>query len=293
MTLQKKATVVSSLVAFLLACIKLIFGVISGSVAVLASAIDSLLDLGISLFNYFAIKNAEKPADDTFNYGRGKIEGIAGVAEGVIIAASGLFIFYQSIQNIIDNQKLTSLNSSLTVMVISFLVTLGLVVFLNYVARKTDNIVIKADALHYKTDLYSNAVILISLAVIYFTQFYLIDSILGIAISLYIIYSALGLIKTGVLNLMDIALDDALVEQIERIITKDSRVRSYHDLRTRASGNRHFVDAHLVFDEQILLADAHDISDAINDKIRELDPDKEWIINMHLDPRDDSDGGVS
>jgi cation diffusion facilitator family transporter len=289
MTLQKKATIVSSAVAFFLALTKFIVGIISGSVAVLASAIDSLLDLGISLFNYFAIKNSEKPADSHFNYGRGKIEGIAGVIEGTVIIVSGLFIFYQSIVHIIEQRVLASLNISLGVMLFSFVVTLVLVLFLNRVAKKTNNLVIKADALHYKTDLYSNGVIFLSLAIIYFTEFYLIDSILGILIAIYIIYSASDLVKTGVLNLMDIALDQTIVESIEAIIKNDARINGYHDLRTRESGSRYFVDVHLVFNEKILLLTAHDISDEINAKIRELEPQKEWVINMHLDPKDDSD----
>ncbi|MGM0623767.1 MAG: cation diffusion facilitator family transporter [Campylobacterota bacterium] len=289
MTLQKKATIVSSIVAFFLALTKLIVGFISGSVAVLASAIDSLLDLVISLFNYFAIKNSEKPADDTFNYGRGKIEGIAGVIEGTIIVMSGLFILYQSIDNIISQKVLGAMGISLGVMVFSFVATLGLVTFLNIVAKKTNNLVIKADALHYKTDLYSNGVILFSLVFIYFTDFYLIDSILGIVIAIYIIYSASSLIKTGVLNLMDIALDEQIVAKIEEVIASDARVNDYHDLRTRESGSRYFVDVHLVFDETMLLLTAHDISDSINAKIRQIEPQKEWVINMHLDPKDDSD----
>ena len=289
MTLQKKATLVSSSVAFCLAVIKFIVGIISGSVAVLASAIDSLLDLVISLFNYFAIKNSEKPADTNFNYGRGKIEGLAGVIEGTIIVMSGLFIFYQSIQNIIQAKELEAMGISVAVMIFSFVATLILVLFLNMVAKKTNNLVIKADALHYKTDLYSNGVILFSLVFIYFTEFYLIDSILGIIIAGYIIYSASGLIKTGVLNLMDVALDDKIVADIEKIIASDKRLNGYHDLRTRESGSRYFVDVHLVFNEKILLLTAHDISDEINAKIREIEPKKEWVINMHLDPKDDSD----
>jgi len=288
MTLQQKATLVSSSVAFTLASMKFIIGIISGSIAVLASAIDSLLDLVISVFNYFAIKNSEKPADHQFNYGRGKIEGIAGVIEGAIIVLSGLFIFYQSIQNLIEGKELGAMGISVGMMIFSFIATLALVLFLNMVAKKTNNLVIKADALHYKTDLYSNGVILFSLVFIYFTNFYLIDSILGIIIASYIIYSASGLIKTSVLNLMDIALDDKIVATIEKIIASDKRVNNYHDLRTRESGSRYFVDVHLVFDEKILLLMAHDISNEISAKIRKIEPSKKWIINMHLDPKDDS-----
>lgn len=98
MTSQKKATVVSSSVAAVLTLIKLVIGFASGSVAVLASAVDSVLDMFVSIFNYFAISKSEKPADKTFNYGRGKIEALASVIEGTIITISGLFLLYQAVK---------------------------------------------------------------------------------------------------------------------------------------------------------------------------------------------------
>lgn len=97
MSPQKKATVVSSTVAAILTIIKLAVGLFSGSVAVLASAIDSILDMFVSIFNYFAISKSEKPADKTFNYGKGKIEALASVIEGTIISMSGLFFIISSI----------------------------------------------------------------------------------------------------------------------------------------------------------------------------------------------------
>ena len=147
MTLQKKATIVSSSVAGFLTLIKLTVGIASGSVAVLASAIDSILDMFVSLFNYFAISNSEKPADDEFNYGRGKIEALASVIEGVIITMSGLFLLYTAIKKYFSEEVSTYLDTSLIVMVISLFITIGLVAYLNAVAKQTDNMVIKQ--MHY------------------------------------------------------------------------------------------------------------------------------------------------
>ena len=108
---EKKATLVSSCVALILTLIKLTVGILSGSVAVLASAVDSVLDLGVSIFNYFAITNSEKPADETFNYGRGKIEALASVIEGTIVTLSGIFLFYMAIQKYFNNETSTQKNS--------------------------------------------------------------------------------------------------------------------------------------------------------------------------------------
>ncbi len=289
MTLQKRATVISSLTATILIIIKLVIGIISGSVAVLASAIDSILDLIVSAFNYFAINKAEKPADEQFNYGRGKIEALAAVIEGTVITMSGIFIFYEAIKKAYTGDKVSLLTPSIIVMIISLVLTVSLVLFLNYVAKKTDNMVIKADALHYKTDIFSNGIILISLIVIKFTNFHLIDSIMGVIISIYIIYSSYEIIKDGVYMLLDAALDEDTVEKIKQIIEDEKMVNDYHYLKTRKSGNTNFVDVHLVFDTDISLLEAHRSADRVEDAIKNINTRDEWIITTHLDPYDDSE----
>ncbi len=289
MTLQKRATVISSLTATILIIIKLVIGIMSGSVAVLASAIDSILDLIVSAFNYFAINKAEKPADEQFNYGRGKIEALAAVIEGTVITMSGIFIFYEAIKKAYTGDKVSLLTPSIIVMIISLVLTVSLVLFLNYVAKKTDNMVIKADALHYKTDIFSNGIILISLIVIKFTNFHLIDSIMGVIISIYIIYSSYEIIKDGVYMLLDAALDEDTVEKIKQIIEDEKMVNDYHYLKTRKSGNTNFVDVHLVFNTDISLLEAHRSADRVEDAIKNINTRDEWIITTHLDPYDDSE----
>jgi len=288
LTLEKKATIVSSCIATILIIIKLTVGVLSGSISVIASAIDSVLDLIVSAFNLFAITKSEKPADKEFNYGRGKIEALAAVIEGTIITISGFFIFYEAVKKAIENEPTKLLDISIMIMSISIVLTIGLVIFLNYVAKKTNNLVIRSDALHYKTDIYSNGAILIALVLIHFTGIQLIDSIFGGAIAIYIIYSAYEIIKEGVLMLLDIALDKEIVEKIQDIIISENGVTDYHFLKSRKSGKTNFIDVHVVMTPNISLVEAHDISDSIEAKIKELDKDSEWSITIHLDPYDDS-----
>ena len=147
---------------------------------------------------------------------------------------------------------------------------------------------IRSDALHYKTDLYSNAAILISLVIIHFTHIHVIDSILGILIAIYIIYSAYDLIKDGVLILMDAALPEEIVEEIKAIFIKDPYVQNYHFLQTRGSGKDAFVSVHLVFNISISLYDAHRVCDAIENEIKKIDTDLNWHLVIHPDPYDDS-----
>lgn len=287
MTPQKKATVVSSSVAAVLTLIKLALGIASGSVAVLASAIDSVLDMFVSIFNYFAISNSEKPADKIFNYGRGKIEALASVIEGTIITISGLFLLYQAIQKSMNDEISQYLDISIYVMVISLVITISLVIYLNHIAKKTNSMVIKADALHYKTDVFSNVAVLLSLLLVSFTGYEIIDVLVGGGIALYIIYSAYELIHDGILVLLDRAVDEELVTNIKKIIKNNERVNAYHLLKTREAANQTFVEVHLVFDCIITLMEAHKASDSIENKIKKLDSQRNWIINIHMDPYDD------
>jgi len=288
MSTEKKATLIATSVATLLIFVKLFIGVISGSVAVLASAIDSLLDVGVSLFNYFAIQNSEKKADEKFNFGRSKIEPIASVVEGVVITLSGLYILYESVIKIMENKPTFYVGESIGVMLFSLIITSILVIYLGKVAKKTGSMVIRSDALHYKTDVLSNGAILVSLIALHFTGFHLIDAIMGVAIALYVIYSAYELIHEGILMLMDAALDDESVEEIKEIL-ESSKISDYHWLKTRKSGKDNFVSVHLVFHVQISLLDAHKISDSVEAQIRAIDRNAKWHFAIHMDPYDDSE----
>ncbi len=287
MTPQKKATVVSSSVAAVLTLIKLAIGIASGSVAVLASAVDSVLDMFVSIFNYFAISNSEKPADRTFNYGRGKIEALASVIEGTIITISGLYLLYEAAKKAKSGEVSQYIDISIYVMIISLIITISLVIYLNFIAKKTNSMVIKADALHYKTDVFSNVAVLSSLLLVTFTGYEIIDVFVGGGIALYIIYSAYELIHDGVLVLLDRAVDEELVSNIEKIIKDNKKVNAYHLLKTREAGHQTFVEVHLVFDCIITLMEAHKASDSIEYKIKKLDKKRDWIINIHMDPYDD------
>lgn len=289
MRLEKKATVVSTSVAALLVLMKMTVGILSGSIAVLASAIDSLLDLTVSLFNYFALHNAEKDPDDEFNFGRGKLEPLAAVIEGTIISLSALFILYEALIKMAHPREMGFMSESIYVMLASIVITGFLVMFLNHVAKKTNNMVIRADALHYKTDLFSNAAVLIALGLVAFTGEEIIDSILGVAIGIYMIYSSIPIIKEGLLMLLDAALEEEEIQKIKDIIEKEPIVTDYHYLQTRESGSHVFISFHAVFNVSISLYDAHVVADRLEAIIKELFNEKKVHILVHMDPYDDSE----
>ena len=287
MSPQKRATVVSSTVATILVFIKLVIGVASGSVAVLASAIDSLLDTLVSVFNFFAIKKAEETPNEMYQYGKGKIQAIAAVIEGTIISMSGLYIIYVGGKKLVEASVTTLLTPSIIAMSISIVITYFLVQYLLKVSKETDNLVIKADALHYKTDLWSNAAVLIALGLVYMTGLDWIDAVFGIGIGVYIIYSAYEIIVEGIEILLDRSLDGKLVAQIGEIISKHPEVTSYHWLRTRTDGTTNYVEFHMVLRPSMRLLEAHRIADEVEDSIRALEKRKRWVITPHFDPYDD------
>ena len=287
MSAQRRATVIATSSAALLTLVKLVIGILSGSVAVIASAIDSILDMAISVFNFFAIKKAEEHPDEMFNYGKGKIQAIAGVIEGTIITLSGLYIIYEAVSKMIHGKGTEYLGISVLVMLFSIGVTWLLVRYLLRIAEETDNIVIKADALHYKTDLLSNGAVVAALVIVYLSGWDWVDALFGLGIGLYIIYSAYEIIHEGVMILLDRSLEAETVAKIGEIIGNHPKVNGYHWLKTRTDGSHNFVEFHLVLTPEMSLQEAHEIAEELECKIAALEPNKGWVITPHFDPYDD------
>jgi len=288
--LEKNAPLVATTISLILAVVKLSVGLISGSVALMASAMDSIMDMFVSVFNFLALRISDKKPTDEFSYGYGKVEAVVATLEGLLVFGSGVFIIYEAIKKFMGGESVTHLELSMGVMLFSLVVVFGLVSFLAYVVKKTNNLVIKADLLHYKTDLYSNSAVLLSLVIIYFTKLFWIDVVFGLAIGVYIIKEAIELIKEGVEVLLDASLQKSEVEAIESIIKADKEVEDFHFLKTRQAGKYKFVEVHLVLGQDISLMDAHVIADRVEEGIKEIDSESNWHIMIHLDPVDDSIG---
>lgn len=291
--LQQHAILVVSISAFCLTALKLIFALISGSVVVMASAIDSLLDMFVSLFNHLTYKKAQSPSTSHFNYGFGKLEGVSAVFESALIFGSGAYIIYESIIRFIAQKSVESVESGIFVMIISICATFGIVQFLRAVAKNNPSIIIKSEILHYKTDLFSNLAVIISLALVYFTEIHALDSIIGGILGIYICAQSYKIAREGFLVLLDRAIDKSLHSQIVAILEANiaqsgGKIASFHHLKSRQSGKNIFLEYHLVFDKEISLFCAHEISDAIEAQIKGISADFEWIILVHLDPYDDS-----
>ena len=284
------ATLVTTTVSLCLVVLKTIVGLASGSIAVLASAVDSLLDFVVSLFNAFAVRGAEKPRDENHNYGHGKIEGLAALFEGVLILGSAGYILWKSVDKLLNPAPLeeAGINLALVTMLISMATAATLVWYLKRMSRLSRSLVLEADALHYRTDVWSNAAVLLGILAIRYTGWQAADALIAAAIGVYIAWAALPLIRKGLNMLLDHALPDELVNRILDVArTHSPLVNGVHELKTRRSGDVNFVEFHLVFDEHITLVKAHHVGDEIEARIRKLEHSR-WHVNIHLDPVDDS-----
>ena len=280
--LMRWATYASVTTAVVLIFAKIIAWFMTDSVSILATLLDSSLDVLASLINLIAVRHALEPADNEHRFGHGKAEALSGIGQALFIAGSAGFLLLQAIGRIINPQNMvTGLEVGVGVMLFSIAATLLLLSFQKYVVSKTGSTAIKADALHYKTDLLVNGSVIVALFLTVYGWGYF-DAIFGVGIAIFILYSAWQIVKEAIDLLMDHEIADEERDKINDIITGHEQALGYHDLRTRRSGTRVFVQLHLELDAAQSLASAHAIADTIEKRIAALFDDAEVII--HEDP---------
>ena len=278
---MRLATYASVTVATVLIGAKLLAWQLSGSVSLLATLVDSGLDVVASLVNLLAVRHALSPADHDHRFGHGKAEAIAGLGQAVLITGSSLFLIYASFQRILEPVPLAGFGLGMWVMVFSILMTLLLLTFQRHVILLTDSTAIRADALHYRTDLLVNASVLLALALSRW-GWPGFDPLFAIVIAFYILYSAWEIISHAFDHLMDRELPDEERLEIEQIVLLHPEVRGLHDLRTRRSGTDTFVQMHIELDDHISLKEAHRIVVQVETAVVEVFPGAEVLI--HPDP---------
>lgn len=264
---EKKAVKIASIWAFLLAIIKFTFWIISWSMTLLASAADSLLDLMVSLLNLFALKESAKPADKEHNYWHWKVEWLAAVIEWFIIIVSWWLIIFSSIQKLLRWDSIDWINESIIVMIISILITWIIVLFMKKTAEKTNNLIIKADLIHYTMDFLTNSWIILALILVKYTWYQSIDQIIAIGIAIYIMFPSIRIIKDWIDVLMDKSIEKD--EVIWKIILKNPNIESFHKLKTHKSWGKVFISFHIVFkNKNISLKEANEISNEIEKDLK-------------------------
>lgn len=275
------ATYASTSVAVVLIISKLAAWVATGSVSLLATLIDSCLDALASLINLFAVRHALEPADKQHRFGHGKAEALAGLGQATFITGSALFLILEAISHLWKPQPIEAMPTGIGVMVLSIVATYGLLLFQKKVIDQTGSTAIKADHLHYKTDLLVNGSVIVALLLA--TQGWAgFDPFFALGIGGYILFSAWEIARESLDLLMDCELPGEDRARIKEIVLAHPESRGMHDLRTRKSGMTIFIQLHLELDDQLPLMKAHQIADEIEADILVVFPDAEVII--HQDP---------
>ncbi|KPY65438.1 Cation efflux protein [Pseudomonas syringae pv. spinaceae] len=281
--LLRLATRASLAVAVTLILAKGVAWWLSGSVSLLAGLTDSLLDGAASFLNLLAVHYALRPADDDHRYGHGKAEALSGMAQALFITVSGVLIAVQAVERIQNPEPLGAPLLGMVVMVISIALTLALLSLQYRVIKATGSAAIRADSLHYRSDLLLNASILVALTLAYF-GWQQLDAYFGLGIALYILWSALQIARETVSVLMDEELPADVSTRMLELARSVPGVLGAHDLRTRISGDHWFVQLHLELPGTLTLSVAHALCDQAADAIHEQFPKAEVLV--HADPQE-------
>jgi len=279
--LMKLATYASTSVALTLIICKAVAWLMTDSVSLMATLIDSCLDALASIINLIAVRHALAPADKQHRFGHGKAEALAGLGQATFITGSAMFLLLEAISHFWNPHPISEMSIGVGIMIISILATYGLMMFQQHVINKTDSTAIKADRLHYKTDLLVNGSVIIALLLAYY-GWVGFDPLFALLIAGYILYSAWEIVKESLNLLMDREMPDDDRQKIKSIVRSHPKALGMHDLRTRKSGMTVFIQLHLELDDTLTLMRAHEIADEVEALLLDAYPGAEIII--HQDP---------
>jgi len=281
--LLRRATLASVVTAGVLIAAKLVAWLLTGSVSLLASLVDSLMDVAASIINLMAVRYALEPPDAQHRFGHGKSEALAGLAQATFIAGSAVFLVFHAVDRLLHPVPLADLPVGIVVMVFASVATAVLVAIQRHAIRHTGSTAIRADSLHYLTDLLTNVGIIAAL-VLAGLGWQGIDPVIAILIAAYIFWSAWGIAREATHVLMDRELPEAVRERVTALALGHPEVRGVHDLRTRQSGLVKIIQLHLELDAWLPLREAHAMAKQVEREILTAYPEAD--VTIHQDPRE-------
>ncbi|HEX2559846.1 cation diffusion facilitator family transporter [Phenylobacterium sp.] len=281
--LTRRVTMLSVGTAAVLVSLKLAVWLASGSVAVMASMADSALDLAASLATFFAVRYAVAPPDREHRFGHGKAEAFASLIQAGLVFASAALIGREAVERLIDPRPIAQEGWATAVMVVSAVLTLGLVRAQTAVLKKTASVAVAGDRVHYVSDLASNAIALLGIAGAGLLGVSGLDAAAGLIIAALLVWGAVGVFREASDQLMDRELPDEARIRILEVVRQDPRLTHVHQLRTRASGPFIHIQMHVDLDPELSFEAAHKVTDDAERRLVEAFPSADVII--HADPR--------
>jgi ferrous-iron efflux pump FieF len=280
--LVRAATYASTSVAFTLVVAKLVAWLMTGSVSLLSSLVDSSLDLLASAVTWLAVRHALNPADREHRFGHGKAEALSALAQAGFILASTFGLVFAGIERLMTPHPLVREEVGIAVSLLSIVATAGLAVFQRHVVRRTGSVAVSADALHYRSDLLVNIAVVVALVATARLGIVWLDGVTAIAIALYLLLGVRAITGQALDVLMDRELPESDRRRIKAIVRAHPAARDLHGLRTRTSGSTRFIELHVAFDPDLSLAVAHRHGDEIEAAIKAAFPDADVLL--HHDP---------
>jgi cation diffusion facilitator family transporter len=266
---------------FLLIVMKLIVGLISGSVSIISEAIHSSMDLIAAMIAFMSVRVSDNPPDQRHPYGHGKIENISGVIEAILILLAAIWIIFEALRKLLGEKiELDSIALGSAIMLISAIVNSIVSRRLYKVARATNSVALEADALHLKTDVYTSLGVALGLGLIIITGINWLDPVVAILVALFIIRESFYLMKKAFTPLLDTAWGEEDIEKLEKML--ESLEVSYHDLRTRVAGNYRFIDLHIEIPEDVSVGNAHRYCDKIENVL--TGNYENLTVTIHVEP---------
>lgn len=277
MKLTRWATYVSVAVAVTLLVIKFFAWLETGSVGVMASMLDSAMDVIASVMILLAVRIAQIPADNEHRLGHGKAEPLASLAQSVFIAGSAFYLVMHALERLWHPVAINQPDTGVWVMAISMGLTMLLIIFQRYVIRQTGSTAIQSDSLHYLSDLGANFAVMIGLLL---AAYVWLDAVLGLVIGAWIGWEALKLAKVSANQLLDRELAEAVRQEIGEIVMANAKVSGFNDLRTFQSGPSIFIQLDLELDDDLSLLQAHAISEEVTESLLQRFPNADVLIHQ-------------
>lgn len=278
--LKRQAALASISVGAVLIAIKLYAFITTNSVSLLSSLMDSCFDTLASLITFLSVLHAATPADAQHRFGHGKMEALSALAQAVFVTLTACFLLYEAANRLINPVIIETPMVGIVVTLVSIALTIGLVIFQRHVIKRTQSIAITADHLHYKGDLLMNLGVIAALLITAYSGIAAVDALFALGIALHLLSGVWSIVRQSVDILMDKELPPATRKDILALINRHPKAVDVHDLRTRSTGERIFIEFHLELDGGMSLKAAHAVTEEIEKMIFDAYPASEVIIHQ-------------
>ena len=280
------ASKLAIVVVSVLIALKVTVAVITGSLSILAQAVDSFFDLFAVVVTFFAVIIAVKPADERHPFGHGTVENIAAIMQAVLIFTAGGLIIYSAVRRIIAGTFVEMPGIGAGVMVISIIVSIFLSRHLLKVAKTEDSVALQAIANNIAADVYSAGAVVFGLLVIRFTGLVIFDPIIAILVALFIFKVAYDVLRRSFGGLIDVRLSESEEKVIKSVVMERvGELVGFHALRTRKAGRQRYIDLHLVMPKDASVEESHRLSDELERNIKNKLSHSDVVI--HVEPCDE------